>query len=97
MRHFVFELQTLTLMLDLILLLMVSGVEGLSIPSLLLESSTLMHHLIIHLRKSAYCRHEKKRRQYEQHVREIEHNRFTPFIFATTGEWAMLQAKFTRD
>ena len=48
-RHFILELQTLNLMLDLILLLMVSGVEDLSIPSLMLESSTLVHHLIVHL------------------------------------------------
>ena len=43
------ELQTLNLMLDLILLLMVSGVEDLNVPSLMLESSTLVHHLIVYL------------------------------------------------
>ena len=35
--------------------------------------------------KSAYRRHEKKRHQYEQHVCEVEHDRFTSFIFTTTG------------
>ena len=36
--------------------------------------------------KSAYCRHErKKRRQYEQRVREVEHGHFTLLVFTTTG------------
>ena len=40
------RLQTLTPMLNLILLLKASGVEGLSALSLMFESSTLVHHRI---------------------------------------------------
>ena len=37
--------------------------------------------------KSAYHRHEReKRRQYEQHIREIEHGHFSPLVFTTTGK-----------
>ena len=80
-KLFDLRLQTLTPMLNLILLLMGSGVEGLSILSLMLESSTLVHH-----QKSAYRHHEReKRRQYEQRVREVEHGHFTPLVFTTTG------------
>ena len=80
------RLQTLTPMLDSILLLMASGVEGLSGLSLMVESSTLVHHQIVHLNLLMYRRHEKeKRRQYEQCVREVEHGHFTPLVFTTTG------------
>ena len=84
-KLFVLRLQTLTPILDLILLLMASGVEGLRVLSLMLGSSTLVHHQTVHL-KSAYHRHEKgKRRQYEQRVCEVEHSHFTPLVFITTG------------
>ena len=43
---------TQTLMLGLILLLMASGEEGLSVLFLMLEFLTLVHHLIILLRSS---------------------------------------------
>ena len=48
-KLFDLRLQTLTPMLNLILLLMASGVEGLSVLSLMIESSTLVHHRIVHL------------------------------------------------
>ena len=36
--------------------------------------------------QSAYRRHEKKKRcQYEQRVRDVEHGHFTPLVFTTTG------------
>ena len=87
-RHFILELQTLNLMHNLILLLMVSGVEDLSVPSLMLES--LLFNLGApsnHPFKSAYRCHEKeKRRQYEQCVHEVEHGHFTTLVFTTTGD-----------
>ena len=42
-----------------------------------------------HPYKSAYHRHEREKgRQYEQHVREVEHGHFTPLVFTTTGGMA---------
>ena len=71
-------------MLDLILLLMASGEEGLNILFLMLEFLTLVHHLIIRLLIVATDEREK-RRQYEQRVGEVEHGHFTPLVFTATG------------
>ena len=36
--------------------------------------------------QSAYRRHEqKKKRQYDQKIREVEHSTFTPLVLSTTG------------
>ena len=53
---------------------------------LMLEFLTLVHHQSNHPFKYAYRRHEReKRRQYEQHVHEVEHGHFTLLVFTTTG------------
>ena len=90
LSHFLVKLFALrrltqTLMLGLILLLMASGVEGLSVLFFdvrVFNPGAPSNHPF----KSAYRRHEReKRRQYEQRVREVEHGHFTPLVFTTTG------------
>ena len=94
-----FALRRLTriLMLGLILLLMASGVDGLSVLFLMSEFSTLVHHLIILL--SLLIVAMRGRRDVSMSsvfVRlsmAILHRLFLP----PQGEWVMLLAKYTRD
>ena len=65
---------------------MASGVEGLSVLSLIDVRVFNPGAPSNRPFKSAYRRHEKeKRHQYEQRVREVEHGYFTPLVFTTTA------------
>ena len=44
-----------------------------------------MHHRIVPSNLLIAAMKKKKRRQYEQRVREVEHGHFIPLVFTTTG------------
>ena len=96
-RLFALRRLTQTLMLGLILLLMASREEGLSILFLMSEFSTLVHHLILLL--SLLIVTMRGRRDVSMSsvfVRlsmAILHHLFLP----PQGEWVMLLAKYTRE